>query len=273
MNKSIAAGFAGALLMALPAAGQTAVELLQKGIYVQETEGNLDNAILIYRQIVNSAPAQREVAAQAQYRLAQALLQKGDLATASKEFERLARDYADYQKLISNLAAQASSTRLYSITGPGGRGGGGGRGVPEGRGGPGAPLDPEALQKIQDEVKKLELARRAQEQAVLAQSQALLAMEFDNGTPINITGKLTRVVWTNPRAWITVETGSEEDKVMLHAPNYLVTHGVRPTSLRPGEEVTVTGVLAKDGSRTVRADKIIQDGKVIFDRASLPAAQ
>src|SRR5215471_6896151 len=138
MNKSIAAVFAGALLMALPAAGQTAAELLQKGIYAQETEGNLDNAILIYRQIVNSAPAQREVAAQAQYRLAQALLQKGDLATASKEFERLARDYADYQKLISNLAGQASSSRSFAgFAGPGGRSGGGGRGVPGGRGEPG----------------------------------------------------------------------------------------------------------------------------------------
>src|SRR6516225_3681932 len=106
MTKSIPAAFAIALFVAFPAPAQTTAELLQKGIYAQETEGNLDNAILIYRQIVNSAPTQRDLAAQAQYRLAEALLQKGDLATASKEFERLARDYSDQSNLVSSLAAQ-----------------------------------------------------------------------------------------------------------------------------------------------------------------------
>src|SRR5215471_19188727 len=120
MKKSIATVIAGALLVTFPAAGQTAAELLQKGIFAQETEGNLDNAILIYRQIVNSAPAQRDLAAQAQYRLAQALLQKGDLATASKEFEKLSRDYADYGNLVSSLAAQIRPS--VPVGGRGGRG-------------------------------------------------------------------------------------------------------------------------------------------------------
>jgi tetratricopeptide (TPR) repeat protein len=98
--------FAAALLLGVSCWAQTSAELLQKGIYEQETAGNLDNAILIYCQIVNSAPSQRDVAAQAQYRLAQALLQKGNMAEASKEFDRLARDYADYSSLVSSLAGQ-----------------------------------------------------------------------------------------------------------------------------------------------------------------------
>jgi hypothetical protein len=91
----------------IPAAAQNVTDLMQQGIFAQETEGNLDRAIAIYRQVVNSAPAQRDLAAQAQYRLAQALLQKGDLSLASTEFNTLARDYADYQKLVSRLATQA----------------------------------------------------------------------------------------------------------------------------------------------------------------------
>ncbi len=91
-----------------PSLAQTTTELLQKGIYTQETEGNLDNAILIYRQIVNSAPSQRDLAAQAQFRLAQALLQKGDLTSAAQEFDKLARDYSDYRNLVSTLSAQNS---------------------------------------------------------------------------------------------------------------------------------------------------------------------
>src|ERR1700748_1030756 len=82
---------------------QTAAELLQKGIYNQETAGNLDEAISTYRQILSGAFPQRELAAQAQYRLAQALLQKGDLAGASREFEVLARNYSEYKDQIAAL--------------------------------------------------------------------------------------------------------------------------------------------------------------------------
>ena len=57
--------------------GQSVAELLEKGIYTQETIGNLDGAIQIYRQILKSAPKQREYAAQAQYRLTECLLGKG----------------------------------------------------------------------------------------------------------------------------------------------------------------------------------------------------
>src|SRR5215471_15385613 len=119
-----------ALVAAIPCFGQTAAELLQKGIYAQETEGNLDNAILTYRQIVNSAPSQRDVAAQAQYRLAQALLQKGNMAEASKEFDRLARDYADYSSLVSSLAGQVGPG-IYRFNLVTAGGGGPGPGTPE----------------------------------------------------------------------------------------------------------------------------------------------
>src|SRR5579863_6521295 len=101
-----------AWLLAMPGRAQTASELLQKGIYTQETAGDLDGAISIYRQIVNSGNTPRDVAAQAQYRLAQTLLQKGDLANGAAEFSNLARNYADYGKLVSSLATQARGTAI-----------------------------------------------------------------------------------------------------------------------------------------------------------------
>jgi len=90
---------AAALLLAAPGFAQTATELLQSGIYDQETTGNLDEAISIYRQIVNSA-GHSELAAQAQYRLAETFLQKGDLPTAAAEYQRLAQNYPDQQQLL-----------------------------------------------------------------------------------------------------------------------------------------------------------------------------
>lgn len=110
MLKLTLAAMLAVMFLVLPQTGlaQTAAEQLQKGIFAEQTQGNLDEAIVIYRQLANSALSQRDIAAQAQYRLALALLQKGDMTGASGEFQRLAQNYADYRTLISNLASRAS---------------------------------------------------------------------------------------------------------------------------------------------------------------------
>jgi hypothetical protein len=52
------------LLAASPGvAAQSASQLLEKGIYAEETVGDLDGAIKIYKQIVAEAKANREFAA------------------------------------------------------------------------------------------------------------------------------------------------------------------------------------------------------------------
>jgi tetratricopeptide (TPR) repeat protein len=259
-----------ALLAVIPCFGQTAAELLQKGVYAQETEGNLDNAILIYRQIVNSAPSQRDVAAQAQYRLAQALLQKGNLTEASREFERLARDYADYGSLVSslagqvrpgefrfNVAAQASSAiererRLVDLQAT----------LAELRARSSAPDDPE--------VKKVE-ARIQDVQKALAQAPRvdLFSGEFDMTKTTLFTGKVSQVQWINPRAWLTVETSGGTYRVQLAAPNTMVRSGMNRNTFQLEMEVTVTGALAKDGSMTVQAATILSGGTPIFSRATI----
>src|SRR5438128_8803080 len=104
------------VLMGLPAAGQSTADLLQKGIYTQETVGDLDGAIKIYRQIVNSASHSRTYAAQAQYRLAQCLLKKGDKAEAAKAFEKLVQDFSEEKELVAKAREQMiSDTKLLPI--------------------------------------------------------------------------------------------------------------------------------------------------------------
>jgi len=85
---------------------QTPAELLQKGIYTQDTAGDLDGAIQIYRQVTASTPSQSPEAAQAQFRIADAMLQKGDLSGAATEFGILASRYSEQQALISKMAAR-----------------------------------------------------------------------------------------------------------------------------------------------------------------------
>ncbi len=117
MSKLVASAVLAAALAA-PGLAQSASELLQKGIYTQETAGDLDGAIQIYRQIVGSAPAQHEIAAEAQYRLAQALVRKGDLTGAALEFQKLARDYSEYQALISRMSATPQPQALHIAPAP-----------------------------------------------------------------------------------------------------------------------------------------------------------
>ena len=101
---------------ATPGFCQSVSELLQKGIYFQQSVGDVDQATQIYRQIINSG-GDPKVAAQAQFLLAQCLIRKGDLTGAAQEFARLAQDYANYRDVIGKLAresgiAQRSTTNV-----------------------------------------------------------------------------------------------------------------------------------------------------------------
>ena len=113
-----AAAIVAGCLACASAQAPTAVEQLQKGVYHQETVGDLDTAIQIYRQIISSHPSQRTVAAQAQFRLFQALTQKGDLKSAQQEFQNLALNHSEYRELIMAMAGRlgANGSRGRSTT-------------------------------------------------------------------------------------------------------------------------------------------------------------
>ncbi len=89
------------LAMGSTAMAASTSELLEKGIYTEETVGNLDEAISIYQQVVAEAAASHALAAQAQYRLGQCLLKKGKKAEATAAFEKLISDFADQKELVA----------------------------------------------------------------------------------------------------------------------------------------------------------------------------
>jgi len=89
------------LLWGVPAGAQSAADLLQKGIYAQETMGDLDGAIKSYRQVLTSYPANKQIAAQAQYQLVLCMEQKGDRAGAAREFDALSRNYPEQAEIIA----------------------------------------------------------------------------------------------------------------------------------------------------------------------------
>jgi hypothetical protein len=76
-------------------------ELLEKGIYAEETKGDLDAAIALYQQLVNDSKANQRLAAQAQFRLASCLLKKNRNAEATAAFEKLIKEFPGEKELIA----------------------------------------------------------------------------------------------------------------------------------------------------------------------------
>ena len=76
-------------------------ELLEQGIYSEETKGDVDAALKLYQQVVKEAKAGQAVAAQAQYRLGVCYYKKKSYGDANAAFEKLLRDYPDQKDLIA----------------------------------------------------------------------------------------------------------------------------------------------------------------------------
>src|SRR3954466_4366705 len=81
------------------------------------------------------------------------------------------------------------------------------------------------------------------------------AAEFDANKPVTLTGAVTKIEWGNPHIWVYLDVkdghgASQPWQCEGGAPNTLTRNGWSRTSLKPGEQITILGFMAKDGSRT-----------------------
>jgi hypothetical protein len=80
------------------------------------------------------------------------------------------------------------------------------------------------------------------------------AAEYDANKPIKLAGTVTKIEWTNPHCYFYIdvknaETGKIDNWALeLGNPNALLRNGWTPNSVKIGEEVTVEGTRAKDGT-------------------------
>jgi len=86
---------------AVPAVAQTPSELFERGIYNEETVGDLDGAIEIYGKIVDDATAHRPRVVEALFRIGMCQLKKNDDAAAIETFERIIAEYSDQKRFVS----------------------------------------------------------------------------------------------------------------------------------------------------------------------------
>src|SRR5262245_40053893 len=87
------------------------------------------------------------------------------------------------------------------------------------------------------------------------------AAEFDVNRPIKLTGTVTRIEWTNPHAWLFVD--SKDDKgtvqswaVELVGINDLLRLGWGRDKVKAGDVINVDGFGARNGTNTANAASV-----------------
>ena len=94
--------------------------------------------------------------------------------------------------------------------------------------------------------------------------------EFDPSRPVLLKGKVTKVEWVNPHAWIHVEVrkpdGTKEVWMIEGgSPNSLLRRGVTRESLLVGTQVVVDGYQARDHTTRANGRNVtFADGRKLF---------
>lgn len=96
------------------------------------------------------------------------------------------------------------------------------------------------------------------------------AAEFDAERPVELVGKVTKMEWINPHAWVHIEVEKDDGSTEVWmieggTPNTLFRRGFSKTSLMPGTEIVVEGYQAKDGSLRANGRNLtFPDGRKLF---------
>jgi hypothetical protein len=102
------------------------------------------------------------------------------------------------------------------------------------------------------------------------------AAEFDANKPFKMTGKVTEVKWMNPHTFFYIDVKDEKTGKVVNwgiemgSPNILMRNGWRRDTMKVGDEVTVEGSMAKDGTPTGNARSVVltSSGKRLFAGSS-----
>jgi hypothetical protein len=95
---------------------------------------------------------------------------------------------------------------------------------------------------------------------------------FEERRTVTFEGVIKEMQWTNPHSWLLVDVTGEDGKVTTwgfeaEGPSTLRRAGIRPSDLRAGARITITGRPMKDG-RTAAAwvDAVLADGRKVDPR-------
>ena len=99
---------------------------------------------------------------------------------------------------------------------------------------------------------------------------------FERDKQVELVGTIVTFSWTNPHSWIEIEVpnasgGSDKWGVECNSPNNLARQGWRSTTLKPGDQVTVTVHPLRSGEKGGRFISVkLADGTVMIDSVGYP---
>jgi hypothetical protein len=94
--------------------------------------------------------------------------------------------------------------------------------------------------------------------------------EFDIDRPVELTGRVTEMKWSNPHAWIYIDVEDENGNAVswaleTRAANGLIRSGWRKEDLPVGTVLKVEGWQARNRSPTANiASVTFEDGRTLF---------
>lgn len=96
------------------------------------------------------------------------------------------------------------------------------------------------------------------------------AAQYDASKPTEMKGTVTKVEWTNPHARIYIDVRGTDGQVAnwnfeMASPNILVRNGWKPNTVKTGDQITVTGYLARKAEHMAIASTVADaNGKPLF---------
>lgn len=111
----------------------------------------------------------------------------------------------------------------------------------------------------------------------VAQAHHPVTAKFDPAATTTMTGRVTAVDWRNPHTHIfmnvTGANGVENWAVELESPIILRQNGWANDSVKPGDEIVIEGILARNGTRQVWGDSVMLGGTAVYSVSDeVPAA-
>ena len=100
------------------------------------------------------------------------------------------------------------------------------------------------------------------------------AAEYDSTRPVDVTGTLTKVEWTNPHIWFYLDVKDDKGTVTnwgfsAAPPGVLMRRGIQKEVLKVGSVIHVQGFRAKDGSNNASGGTVtFADGRRVFTASS-----